>query len=311
MVDILLACYNGEIYISEQIKSIMAQSYENWRLIIQDDCSSDGTAEIVGEYALKFPQKIILHKNTVPSGSAKNNFLSMLRYAKSDYIMLSDQDDFWKPDKIAVTLKRVKEAEADNNKIPVLVHTDLRVVDENLNTISDSMVKTQKLNGSETRPARLMTQNTVTGCTVMINKSLLNLINLYEYTNPEKIIMHDWWLALTASFFGKIEFIDSPPILYRQHGKNSVGAKNASSFKYIYGRFMNKDNLKSSVGDTFIQAEYFYSLYKNELDFNSRFILEKYIEIPRLGKFKRIAYLIKYGFWKNTVIRKTGQIIFI
>ncbi len=131
MVDILMAAYNGEKYISEQIDSILSQSYTNWRLYINDDCSTDRTAEIAKAYAEKYPDKIIFTKNSVNSGNAGNNFFNMIKKSSANIIMTCDQDDIWLKDKV----KRAVEI-LENKKEPVLLHTDLTVIDENKNKLN-------------------------------------------------------------------------------------------------------------------------------------------------------------------------------
>ena len=106
MVDILMAVYNGEKFVAEQIDSILAQSETDWHLIICDDMSKDRSFEIISGYAQKYPDKISAHQNAVPTGSAQANFMSMLQYAQSEYVMFSDQDDFWEKDKVKLTLAR-------------------------------------------------------------------------------------------------------------------------------------------------------------------------------------------------------------
>ena len=76
MVDILMAVYNGEKFVAEQIDSILAQSETDWHLIICDDMSKDRSFEIISGYAQKYPDKISAHKNAVPTGSAQANFMS-------------------------------------------------------------------------------------------------------------------------------------------------------------------------------------------------------------------------------------------
>ncbi|MDD4782006.1 MAG: glycosyltransferase, partial [Tissierellia bacterium] len=129
MIDILLASYNGEKYIGEQIESILNQTYQDWFLYIKDDCSIDNTLDIALEYERKYIDKIKVIKSDIPSGSAKNNFFSMLPYSQNDYIMTCDQDDIWLPNKIELTFNKMKDVEKENSNIPILIHTDLKVVD--------------------------------------------------------------------------------------------------------------------------------------------------------------------------------------
>ena len=129
-IDILLATYNGEKYIKEQIDSILNQTYKNIKLIISDDFSKDRTPEILREYAEK-DKRIILYIQEKNLGVVKNiEFL--LKKVESPYYMLADQDDYWMPEKVEKTLEKLQEENSD------LAFGDLEVVDEKLNTIYPS-----------------------------------------------------------------------------------------------------------------------------------------------------------------------------
>lgn len=306
MVDILLASYNGEKYIAEQIESIISQSFSDWNLIIQDDCSADKTIEIVRVYAKKYPYKISVHINEKPSGSAKANFFSMLRRVKNDYVMFCDQDDVWNKDKIEITFKKMREAENENNRIPVLVHSDLKVADCNLKTLHKSFVKYQGLNPNYNTINKLVVQNNVTGCTVMINKFLVDLLT----AETEGALMHDWWLALVAGSFGKIAFCPEQLVLYRQHGNNQLGAVNNRSAKGVLHIITKSAETKKRVMSTYIQAEQFYKLYKDKLCGDINEILKIYISMHKKSKLKRIYYLLKYRFLKQNIFAAAAQLIF-
>lgn len=218
MVTILLATYNGERYLEEQIESILQQTCTDWKLIIQDDCSSDGTAVIALKYVKRNPDKIRFVKREFPSGYAKNNFFSMLKLAKSDYVMTCDQDDVWLPTKVQVSMSEMHRLEAEQGcNRPLLVHTDLKVVDYNLSIIAESMFKRQNLDNRRDKLNNLLVQNIVTGCTTMVNRALLDMV----YETPKEAVMHDRWFALIACAFGKIGFVDQSTVLYRQHGSNA------------------------------------------------------------------------------------------
>ena len=193
MIDILMATYNGEKFIREQIDSIINQSYSDWHLIISDDCSSDNTVNIIKKYKAKYPDKISIYENTVRSGSAKANFYRLLSHINNEYVMFADQDDVWLPEKISITLAMMQSYEkVYGSHNPVLVHTDLYVVDESLHRVYDSLFDMQNMNYTRNGFNNILVQNIVTGCTVMINQALVR--HLYEI--PVKSVMHDMWFAL-------------------------------------------------------------------------------------------------------------------
>ena len=261
MVTILLATLNGEDYLKAQLESIAAQTYENWQLVVGDDGSTDDTISIIEEFSEKHPDQVTIIKNDPPQGSAKDNFISLLRNSYGPYFMFCDQDDVWKPDKIYLTLQKMESLEARyGDKIPILVHSDLSVADSNLEMIAESFFQYADI------PKRivlnqLMVQNSVTGCTVMINRCLQQYF-LRELP-ISKIIMHDYWAALIAKVFGKIGFVNESTMYYRQHGNNSVGAKNAKNPVYLYHRLKEgKNSYRRMMIESMEQVQGFAASFK-------------------------------------------------
>lgn len=232
-VYILMATYNGEKYLREQIDSILNQTFKNWILWIHDDNSNDNTISIIKEFRSKCPNKIKFLDDATSTGGAKENFTYLLSHIdlNFDYIMFCDQDDVWLPIKIELTLEKMVETENTNLSKPILLHTDLIVVDENLKTISNSMLSYQKLDIRNQYKLELISlENVVTGCTMMINKKLFDL----SHNIPNNAIMHDWWIAIqTLKNSGKIEFIDIGTIKYRQHLNNTIGSKKVNLLYYL------------------------------------------------------------------------------
>lgn len=306
-ITILLASYNGERYISEQIESIVKQTYKDWTLIIQDDCSSDNTGVIAGKFAEQYKDRIQFFRRETPSGSARNNFFDMLKYVNSDYGMTCDQDDVWLPDKIENTMNCMHEMERTFGKNkPILVHSDLKVVDDQLKTLSNSLFKYQRLDAKRDKLNHLLVQNIVTGCTIMVNRPLIGKINGL----PDRSIMHDWWMALIAAVFGHIGFVRKPTILYRQHCHNKVGAKNSNSFIYNVRRFLNWRQAESIMQDTYSQADQFLSIFRDQLTKEQRDLIYLYSSIRYYSKAKRLQIILMNNFWKYGFFRKCGQIFF-
>lgn len=305
MVDILLASYNGEKYIADQIESILHQTYKDWILYIKDDCSTDNTAKIILEYEKKYKDKIKVILSNKPSGSAKNNFFSMLQYSKNEYIMTCDQDDVWLPNKIELTYKKMLDSEKKYLNLPILVHSDLKVVDKNLNIIYNSLFKQQNLDSKRDKLNNLLIQNIVTGCTVMVNRNLLNHIQKV----PKHAIMHDWWMALIASSIGIIVTIESPTILYRQHGNNGVGAKNVKSLNYVLSMIKNKYIIRKSLDETYAQSGELLTLI-SDMNEKNRNIIKQYSSLYKSSKLKKLKIFISYNIWKKGLLKVIGQILF-
>lgn len=221
-VDILLATYNGEQFLSEQIESIKNQQFSDWRIIVHDDGSSDETLNLLENFKQVLDEKLIIITSDAKAGSAKANFSYLMNYSTAPYVMFCDQDDVWLPNKISMTLERIKKVEQINSGAPVLVHTDLKVVDKDLQLISESYMRFQRLEADWGQDIRTsIVQNTVTGCTAMFNSKLREL----AIPVSSSVKMHDQWMLLVCLKNGGImSFIDEPTILYRQHSNNAVGA---------------------------------------------------------------------------------------
>lgn len=230
MIDILLATYNGAQFLEEQILSLFAQTEQDWKLIIRDDGSVDSTRSIIEKYSTQYPEKIcILNDGRGRLGSTQS-FAALMEFSKSGYIMFCDQDDVWLPGKIALTYRRLIELENLHPGIPLLVFTDLSTTDESLHITDPSFMASQKFFTEIIHDAtKLLALNVVPGCTIMVNGiSKKNVLPI-----PASNIVHDQWIAINIAHYGKIDFIPIPTVLYRQHGKNSIGSNQIGPAYFI------------------------------------------------------------------------------
>ena len=297
MVEILLATYNAEKYLPEMLDSVYAQDYTNFLITVSDDCSKDDTVKILNEYKNKYGKMRIISKGE--NLGAKGNFRWLIQNADADYVMFADHDDKWLPDKISTTLAAMQAAECAING-PILVHTDLSVTDADLNITAPSFVKSQKFDMRKNKLSDFLAQNTVTGCAMMINRDLLDLAK----DMPEDALMHDWWLSLTASAFGKAVFLDVPTILYRQHGNNEVGAVGKD---YVADR---KATAKRRLYDTYNQAELFYNTYGDKLSAENKKLVKAYADCKNKNKLQKICTIIKYKTRKQGLVKFLAQLFY-
>ena len=226
-IDILMAAYNGEKYIAEQIDSILNQTFQDFRLVIRDDGSTDNTPAIIEDYAQKYPGKVEVVHDDKGSVNFCRNFFELLGHAQADYVMFCDQDDYWFPYKVQVTLDYMKKAEKENPGKAVLVFCGKEIVGGNLQSI-DSPGDTSIQSGRYTL-RQLLILNCVSGCTEMLNRELYTRLGEYS----EAIDFHDWWSALCAASAGVIRYMPEPLIKYRQHGNNFVGAGTTIRFREL------------------------------------------------------------------------------
>ncbi|MGI5888248.1 MAG: glycosyltransferase family 2 protein [Oscillospiraceae bacterium] len=304
-VEILLATCNSSRFLSQQLDSLLAQDHSDIRIVVRDDGSEDGTRDIVGQYASRDGRISLLEDHT-PSGSAKSNFFKLLAASRADYVMTCDADDWWYPDKVSRTLLEMQKLEDGSPSVPCLVHCDLAVADEDLNVISPSLVKYEKMSPERTALNQLVCQNVVTGCAMMVNRALVSMIG------PEPCaVMHDWWCALIASAFGRISFIKIPLIKYRQHSSNQVGAYNASEPSVLASRLSARERNRAVYDSMFRQAGAFADEYSDILSEEQLKVLRGYSDMVKLNHFQRCGRIISGNYWKNTFIRNVGQFLII
>ena len=247
-IDILMATYNGEKYIKEQIDSILNQTYQNIRLIISDDCSKDNTPEILKEYEQK-DKRIKLHIQEKNLGVVKNiEFL--LEQVENKYYMLSDQDDVWLTKKVEKSLETLIKKDVD------LVFGDLEVVDQNLKTMypsfGDFMLLNKKINKYINSNKLNYIYNCVTGCTVLAKKETIQKV--LPLPKNSKYLIHDHWIGLMASIYGKVAYMPEKYIKYRQHGNNQVGTEKIShGFKKLDQVRELFINVKLGIFSTYVE----------------------------------------------------------
>lgn len=305
-IVILLAAYNGEKYLHTMIDSIIAQDCSNWQLILSDDGSKDSTPAILQEYADRMPEKITFYRSGIRFGRPEKHFLHLLqKFHDVPYMMFCDQDDYWHPDKVRKTYEKMKQIETDPT-VPAMVHTDLQVVDGELKPIHPSFLQMSGITGDRMQVRQLLTQNVVTGCTMMVNKALAELGT--KHIPETGIPMHDWWLALLAAACGNTGFLNEATIDYRQHGNNSVGAKNVRSVKHIVNQLKSRQ-MAEHIRATYVQAGAFLECFHDILPEDARKTIGIYADMKKKNWLARRAAYVRYGFWKASLPRKIGQLL--
>lgn len=281
-IEVILPVFNGSRFLEEQVASIYTQTLRPSRLIVRDDGSNDDSLMIIDK--LKNIYGSWLH--VLPTGSnlgCTANVNLLLNETTASYIALSDQDDVWLPYKLENSFRSLRDSESQFGKdCPIIVHTDLRLVDEGLNQFGTSFLQFQRLNPLLISPSQLAITNVVTGCTCLFNRPLLDL----ALPLPHQAVVHDWWLALVAGVFGQIIYLPCCTILYRQHSDNAIGA-HGMGFSYWIKRisqFLLVRNNEVMVR-LLLQSEYFSHRYNVSLS--------PLPEILRLGRTHRLLRLFR------------------
>ncbi len=287
-VNILMSTYNGQQFLAEQIRSIQDQSYTDWTLFIRDDGSSDNTKEILKDFERQDSRIHLIDSDKSDNLGVIKSFHKLVNHDRADYYFFSDQDDVWLPNKLELSLKEAQNYLAD---LPLMVYMDLKVVNQDLEIMTESMVKSQS-HHANTELVQELTENTVTGGVAMINHALAEM-----WQETDDILMHDWYLALLASAFGNLVFIDQPGELYRQHSDNVLGARTLSKRfkKWIRPHILFAvywDLIKNSQK----QARH---LLQMPLSQSNRELIEAFVTIMDKSMLERFRILRKYGLRKN------------
>ena len=305
-----MCTYNGERYIQEQLQSIEQNLAQDWKIIVSDDQSTDNTVKILKDFEKKKPGKMIININKAKKG-AIHNFLSSIytigvEMNDNDFIMLCDQDDVWNADKISKTMHDMREQIVlYGNTIPLLVCTDVSVVDSKMNIIHESFRKMNHYNISHLDFAHLLMENKVQGCTIMINKGMALMLDKLPYS----AMMHDGWLSFIAAAFGRIKYIDQPTMKYRQHTANVQGS--IAFREDIKNKLSNLGGQRQIVMNTAAQVREFIEIYGDRLSDTIKREAEAFATLPQQNFVMRRYNIIKYHMWKSGLLRNVGLMILI
>jgi len=282
MISIVLTTYNGEKYIEEQLDSIINQSYKNFEILIFDDCSTDGTLDILNMYEKNYSfVKVVKNKKRL--GVIKN-FEKGIFFAQGDFIALSDQDDIWEKDKLLIQYNAIK-----NFNIPAMVHSDLSIIDSEGKQLFDSFFKKKGYSFPGNKALDiLISRSGVMGNTIMFNKQLKNIILPFF----EKIPMHDYYIGVMNEIYGKRITIDIPLVKYRLH-TNNIGNIKKNLFQKLKDFFFK--DLPYNDRKEFLE----FLLYKNDMsEYDKREII-KFLKIIEKPNFKSIFFT---NYYKNKFI---------
>lgn len=224
----------------------------------------------------------------------------------NDFIMLCDQDDIWNPNKIQKTKNGMNELiSVYGNNMPLLVCTDVTVVDDRMNTINDSFRRMNHYSIKRLDFSHLIMENKVQGCTTMINKSMALMLSRM----PDRVVMHDGWMAFVASAFGKIKYIDEPTMKYRQHGSNVQGSLGYK--EDLKSKFANLGGQRQIVMNTTGQIAEFIEIYGQKLPQSILAAAKAFATLRQQNFFVRRYHLIKYHMWKSGILRNIGLLVLI
>ncbi len=308
-VEVLLTTYNGERYLRAQLDSLLAQTLDGFTIVAADDGSSDSTLVILAAYARAHPKRL---RVLAPSNrlGASANFGRLIDAASADYLFFCDQDDVWLPEKMSKSLDCIAQlSERSAPGTPLLVHTDLVVVDERLKVLGPSYFHYVGSNPARNSLAALLLGNVVTGCTIVVNRALFELARPV----PQGASMFDHWLALVAAGLGRIAFLNQPTILYRQHGANLIGADKtgtASLAKRFY-RIVIGNRTLTVLARYSRNAELMLARYGDRVAARDRARLLAMACLWSQSRWRRLPSLYRVGLFKPTLATNAGLALLV
>lgn len=296
-VAILLATYQGQKYLAEQLTSFAAQSHQNWELWVSDDGSSDETTKILQAYKSKFSFDQI-NIGSGPRSGFVNNFLSLTSNPQisADYYAYSDQDDIWEKEKLARALEWLSSMPKN---IPALYCGRTRLIDKSNNDIGFS-----PLFNKPPSFANALMQNIGGGNTMVFNQAARDLLRKTIDFVPG--VSHDWWAYILVSGCGGNVFYDATPtVRYRQHDTNLVGMNSSwlARFKRIRMLFQGRFKRWNDSNISALQS------IQHLLTPTNRQLLNEFAIARQQGLLKRLWQMKRVGVYRQTLLGNLGLLV--
>lgn len=297
-VAILLAVYNGENHLQEQLQSYVAQSHTNWSLIISDDGSCDNSLNIARQFADTVPDKTVTFQEGPKAGFVAN-FLSLLRAAGPDvpFAALSDQDDVWLEDKLERALGKLQELPKD---VPAIYCSTTTICTYDLTVTGPSSCFTKPKSF-----ANALVQNVAAGNSIVLNRAALDIVQPASLL-AGKTTCHDWWIyQIITGAGGQVIYDTESSLKYRQHRHNQIGANSNAQ-----ARFSRLTQMLSGVYQNW-NANNIAALNTSRdlLTPQNREILDNFARARKQGAWGRLAGLRASGVYRQTPLGHLGLLL--
>jgi glycosyltransferase involved in cell wall biosynthesis len=303
--DVILAVWNGARYLPAMLDSLLSQTTRDFNILARDDGSRDGSLAILENYKPRFDGRLRVIAGE-PSGSATANFAILMRETKADYVLFADQDDVWKPQKVELSLRSLKEAEAKYGRsTPIYFATDITVVNEDLQVISASYWKWKRL-----RPSMMSSLSQslicvpIQGMASGINRALLDLANPVA----EKAISHDWWTQLIAAAMGKVICDPTSTALYRVHGGNASIPKQVGVVPYLK-LGLDASFLRRGLGRRIEQANALADALGGRMPPDQMKIIRRFTKLQSQGFVQRRWTLVSGNYLYHDLLRSVATFV--
>lgn len=299
-VQVLLSTWNGEKWLPELLGSLEQQTFADWELLVRDDGSGDKTVKLLLEWQQQHPEKMVrLDVDGRHLGSTAS-FSHLVTVSSAPYLMFCDQDDVWFPEKIAVEYAAARKLnDIHGEQLPLLVHTDLALVNENKLLMSDSFWSWRGLDVHQQKQDYLLT-NTVTGCATLFNRAAAEK----AFPVPEGVQYHDRWLGLVCAWFGVVHPLDRATLFYRQHEGNVVGA-GLENYQHVSTR-----SIPDRVANWSTQAEIFLKQFGDELEAKDYCLIEALADLRHLQGWERRKHIVRHRLFKRGAVANLALLWF-
>jgi hypothetical protein len=289
-IQVLLATFNGQAYLEHQLTSLFAQDWPHFSILASDDDSSDDTLAMLKRWQSQAGKLDLLP--TLSRSGPMNNFARLMQASTAPYVAFCDQDDLWDNNKLSLSMECMLNVERRvPSGTPVLVYSDLRLIDEFGNLLDTSLWQKARVRPANADFNNMLAQNLVTGCSMLANRALLDL----ALPLPDAAIMHDYWLALAASAFGIASPVPRPTLSYRQHASNTIGAGKALTLPQRVRRLFVDPELSAWLPAAAAQARAFTERFGSRLTSRQSAALNAMAEINTRSAITRPFSLVRHG----------------
>ena len=291
-VVILLATFNGERFLRDQLSSFVNQHHTNWDLIASDDGSTDGTLPLLDGFRQDVPQHVSLTSG--PGAGFWRNFLSLIHHdGPGDYFALSDQDDIWLPDKLTNAVEFLKTV---SPTVPAVYFTRTELIDDD-----NQIIGLSRLFSRPPCFRNALVQNIGGGNTMVLNRAAYELLNAVP--SDIEIVSHDWWIYQLVTGVGGVAHYDPEPgVQYRQHGLNIVGSNAGFGARLVRLRAMMAGRVVS-WNDINVAA---LRRIRDWLTPENQAVLDTFVEARRAPSLLRLVHLQKAGVYRQNLIETAG-----
>lgn len=315
LVDIVVACFNSAKWIDEFVAGLFSVDDAAWRLVVRDDGSTDDTLSLLKKWKNKLGDRMILMDPESPRNLGLiKNYDAVLSRSTAAWVLTADPDDVWLPPRLPLTLKTLKEAEAQyGQETPIAVCADAMVVDGDLNLISPSYWRWSMLKPQST-PTVLRTalDSVALGTTMALNRALLDK----SLPIPDDAAYPDQWMTLVAVAFGRLIALPTVTVKYRRHGQNAMTDPLSRSLARILSRITSapraiRARVHYLINRAAKQAGAFLDRYETELPVGDAAGLRKLALLPQARPATKRLWIIRHRLWFGSFLKNVGLIVFI